>query len=82
MCLLSACQPFLVITSVLLFKSISYYVIRQMSFCIYKHLHVLISFFLLNYSSSFLLYTGGCDICGNNPRVAFAVWTKKCNFGS
>ena len=82
MCLLSACLPFLVITSVLLFKSISYYVIRQMSFCICKHLHLLISFFLQNSSSSFLLYTGGCDICGNNPRVAFAVWTKKRNFGS
>ena len=30
----------------------------------------------------FFLYTGGCDICGNNPRVVFAVWTKKRNFGS
>ena len=37
----------MVITSVLLFKSISYYVICQICFCIRKHLRMLISFFLL-----------------------------------
>ena len=45
MCLSPAEVPCVVITSVLLFKSISYYVIPQICFCIRKHLCVLISFF-------------------------------------
>ena len=50
-------DPRVVITSVLLFKSISYYVICQICFCIRKHLCVLISFFLLKSLGSCLLYT-------------------------
>lgn len=82
MCLSPAEVPCVVITSVLLFKSILYCVIRQICFCIRKHLCVLISFFLLKSLGSCLLYTGRVYICGNKACFGFAVWTKKRNFGS
>ena len=82
MCNTSEVALCITISPALRFKCIAYYVSLQTCFCIYKHLAVFISFFLLKYLSSFLLYTIWRDICGNKAYLSFAICTKKRNFGS